>query len=131
MMIKRMIFGKHSLLVKRKTFQWYSIIITIWQITGRCDLPLYLQRIFKTWNNFNIVPKVHISSPKSDQAYRSHADFVSLDFVLPFLKMAKELNQDFDIMIEAKQKNLAMQRLVDEIAAIRGVKRISGSSVEW
>jgi UV DNA damage endonuclease len=96
-----------------------------------CELPLYLHRIFKTWNNFNIVPKVHISSPKSDQAYRSHADFVSIDFVLPFLKMAKELNQDFDIMIEAKQKNLAMHRLVDEIAAIRGVKRISGSSVKW
>ncbi len=95
------------------------------------DLPLYLHRIFKTWNNSPIVPKVHISSPKSDQAYRSHADFVSLDFVLPFLKMAKELNQDFDIMIEAKQKNLAMQKLVEEIAAIRGVKRISGSSVEW
>lgn len=99
--------------------------------TGECDLPLYLNRIFKTWNNATIVPKVHISSPKSDQAYRSHADFVSLDFVIPFLKMAKELNQDFDIMIEAKQKNLAMQRLVDEIAAIRGVKRISGASVEW
>ncbi|NYF26373.1 UV DNA damage repair endonuclease UvsE [Sporosarcina sp. JAI121] len=98
---------------------------------GECDLPLYLPRIFETWNNFNVVPKVHISSPKSDQAYRSHADFVSLDFVLPFLKMAKELNQDFDIMIEAKQKNLAMHRLIDEIAAIRGVKRISGSSVEW
>ena len=98
---------------------------------GENDLPPYLHRIFNTWNNFNMVPKVHISSPKSDQAYRSHADFVSLDFVLPFLKMAKELNQDFDIMIEAKQKNLAMQRLVEEIAAIRGVKRISGSSVEW
>lgn len=95
------------------------------------DLPLYLDRIFKTWNTFNIVPKVHISSPKSDQAYRSHADFVSLDFVLPFLKMAKELNKDFDIMIEAKQKNLAMLKLVDEIAAIRGVKRTSGASVEW
>ncbi|SES38274.1 UV DNA damage repair endonuclease UvsE [Psychrobacillus sp. OK032] len=95
------------------------------------DLPLYLQRIYNTWNNTNIVPKVHISSPKSDQTYRSHADYVSLDFVLPFLKIAKELNQDFDIMIEAKQKNLAMQRLVEEIAALRGVKRISGSSVEW
>ncbi|WNS76505.1 UV DNA damage repair endonuclease UvsE [Bacillus sp. DTU_2020_1000418_1_SI_GHA_SEK_038] len=95
------------------------------------DLPLYLPRIFNTWKNFNIVPKVHISSPKSDQAYRSHADFVSLDFVLPFLKMAKELNQDFDIMIEAKQKNLAMHRLVEEIAAIRGIKRISGAAVEW
>ncbi|MFC5592052.1 UV DNA damage repair endonuclease UvsE [Sporosarcina soli] len=98
---------------------------------GESDLTLYLPRIFQTWNNFNIVPKVHISSPKSDQAYRSHADFVSLDFVLPFLKMAKELNQDFDIMVEAKQKNLAMQKLVEEIASIRGVKRISGSSVEW
>ena len=95
------------------------------------DLHLYLQRIFNTWNATNIVPKVHISSPKSDQAFRSHADFVSLDFILPFLKMAKELNQDFDIMVEAKQKNLAMQRLVIELAAIRGVKRISSSSVEW
>ncbi|MFJ8066333.1 UV DNA damage repair endonuclease UvsE [Psychrobacillus sp. NPDC096426] len=99
--------------------------------TGESDLPLYLQRIFCTWNNFNIVPKVHISSPKSDQSYRSHADLVSLDFVLPFLKMAKELDKDFDVMIEAKQKNLAMQKLVEEIATIRGVKRISSSSVEW
>ncbi|MFP3919295.1 UV DNA damage repair endonuclease UvsE [Lysinibacillus telephonicus] len=95
------------------------------------DLHRYLQRIFNTWNSFNMLPKVHISSPKSNESYRSHADFVSLDFVLPFLKMAKELNQDFDIMVEAKQKNLAMQRLVEEIAAIRGVKRITSSSVEW
>jgi UV DNA damage endonuclease len=95
------------------------------------ELPLYLPRIFETWNNVNIVPKVHISSPKSNQAYRSHADFVALDFVLPFLKMTKELNQDFDIMIEAKQKNLAMQKLVEEIAALRGVQRISSSSVQW
>ncbi|MFJ7976946.1 UV DNA damage repair endonuclease UvsE [Peribacillus sp. JNUCC 23] len=95
------------------------------------ELPLYLQRIFNTWNDSKAVPKVHISSPKSDQAYRSHADFVSLDFVLPFLKMAKILNQDFDIMIEAKQKNLAMHKLIEEVASIRGVKRISGSAVEW
>ena len=96
-----------------------------------CELPLYLQRIFNTWNHFHSVPKVHLSSPKSDQAYRSHADYVSLDFVLPFLKMAKELNQDFDIMIEAKQKNLAMQKLVEEVATIRGVKRLTSSSVQW
>ena len=95
------------------------------------DLALYLHRIFETWNNFHMIPKVHISSPKSDQAFRSHADFISLEFILPFLKMAKELNQDFDIMIEAKQKNLALHRLIEEIAAIRGVKRTSGSSIEW
>lgn len=99
--------------------------------SGDVDLSSYLQRIFNTWKDFNTIPKVHISSPKSDQAYRSHADFVSLDFVLPFLKMAKTLNQDFDIMIEAKQKNLAMQKLIEDIASIRGVKRKEGAAVEW
>ncbi|WP_010283654.1 UV DNA damage repair endonuclease UvsE [Bacillus timonensis] len=98
---------------------------------GEVDLPLYLERIFNTWKERPTVPKVHISSPKSDKAYRSHADFVSLDFIMPFLKMAKDLNQDFDIMIEAKQKNLAMHKLVEEISSIRGVKRMSSSSVEW
>ncbi|MEH7238653.1 UV DNA damage repair endonuclease UvsE [Bacillus sp. JJ1562] len=95
------------------------------------DLTLYLERIFQTWDEKTTVPKVHISSPKTDKAYRSHADFVSLDFIMPFLKIAKALNQDFDIMIEAKQKNLAMHRLVEEISSIRGVKRISSSAVEW
>ncbi|MCH1624526.1 UV DNA damage repair endonuclease UvsE [Fredinandcohnia quinoae] len=95
------------------------------------DLSQNLERIFNTWNRRNLVPKVHISSPKSDHAFRSHADFVSLDFVLPFLKMAKTLNQDFDIMIEAKQKNLAMHKLIEDISALRGIKRISGSSIQW
>ncbi|MBO0960261.1 UV DNA damage repair endonuclease UvsE [Neobacillus sp. MM2021_6] len=95
---------------------------------GEIDLTLFLQRIFNTWNT---IPKVHISSPKSDQVYRSHSDFVSFEFIHPFLKMAKELNQDFDIMIEAKQKNLAMLQLIDDIASIRGVKRLSGGEVEW
>ncbi|MFE8695909.1 UV DNA damage repair endonuclease UvsE [Cytobacillus sp. FJAT-53684] len=95
------------------------------------DLSQYLQRIFNTWEVSGLIPKVHLSSPKSEKAFRSHADFVSLDFVLPFLKMAKELNTDIDIMIEAKQKNLAMQKLVEEIASIRGVRRLTSSSLEW
>jgi len=98
---------------------------------GELDLLYYVERIFNTWETFNMIPKVHISSPKSEQAYRSHADFVSLDFVLPFLKMAKELNRDFDIMIEAKQKNIAMHQLIEDISSIRGVKRITSSSIQW
>lgn len=43
--------------------------------------------------------------------------------------MAKVLDRDFDIMIEAKQKNLAMLKLIEEIASIRGVKRISSGMV--
>lgn len=98
---------------------------------GDIELEAYLPRIFDTWNHTNVVPKVHLSSPKSEGAFRSHADFVSLDFVLPFLKMAKELNRDFDVMIEAKQKNLAMLQLVENISNIRGVKRVAGGKVEW
>lgn len=98
---------------------------------GEANLPLYLQRIFNTWKASKLVPKVHLSSPKSEKEFRSHADFVSLDFVLPFLKMAKELNQDFDIMIEAKQKDLAMLRIIEEITSIRGVKRLTSSIVQW
>ncbi|MGV3467244.1 MAG: UV DNA damage repair endonuclease UvsE [Heyndrickxia sp.] len=95
------------------------------------DLSAYLERIFNTWGVRNLVPKVHLSSPKMENAFRSHADFVSLDFVLPFFKMAKELNQDFDVMIEAKQKDLAMIKLVEDVASIRRVKRITSSVVEW
>ncbi|KOP82991.1 UV damage repair endonuclease UvdE [Bacillus sp. FJAT-21945] len=98
---------------------------------GNGDLSQYLHRIFNTWENSGLIPKVHLSSPKSEKAFRSHADFVSLDFVLPFLKMAREHNTDIDIMIEAKQKNLAMQKLVEEIATIRGVKRLTSSSLVW
>ncbi len=95
------------------------------------ELLQYLPRIFNTWDDFNQVPKVHISSPKSDQAYRSHADYVSLDFILPFIKMVKELDRDVDMMVEAKQKSLAMHRLVEELASIRGVKRIGGATLEF
>jgi UV DNA damage endonuclease len=95
------------------------------------ELGHFLPRIYNTWRNSTNKPKVHLSSPKSEQAFRSHHDFVSLDFILPFLKMAKELNQDFDVMVEAKQKDLAMRKLVEDIAKIRGVKRVSSSSVDW
>ena len=98
---------------------------------GEVVLDNYLERIFNTWNQREILPKVHLSSPKSESAFRSHADYVNLGFILPFLKLAKSLNQDFDIIIEAKQKNLAMHQLVEEISKIRGVKRISGASIVW
>ncbi|WP_075981891.1 UV DNA damage repair endonuclease UvsE [Bacillus massilinigeriensis] len=99
--------------------------------TGEVDLSQNLESIFHTWHNRNLLPKVHISSPKSDTAFRSHSDYVSLEFIMPFLKMAKELNHDFDIMIEAKNKDLAMHSLIEKIASIRGIKRVSSSTVEW
>ncbi|TDB51963.1 UV DNA damage repair endonuclease UvsE [Bacillus sp. CBEL-1] len=97
---------------------------------GTQSLEDLLPRIFETWKHVNIRPKVHISSPKSDKAFRSHADYVSADFVKPFFQLAKELNQDFDVMIEAKLKDQALLKLVEDLSKIRGVKRIGGATLK-
>ncbi|ALC88670.1 UV damage repair endonuclease UvdE [Bacillus sp. FJAT-18017] len=90
-------------------------------------LPL----VYSTWANKPQVPKIHISSPKSDKLYRAHADFVDIDFLMPLLKLLREINQDVDLMIEAKAKDQALLKLVPEVAAIRGVKRVGGAAIEW
>lgn len=90
-----------------------------------------LPAIFETWDNFGLIPKVHISSPKSEKQFRHHADYVDLEFVLPFLKVAKSIGRDFDMMIEAKEKDWAALKLVEDISTIRGIKRVRGGAVEW
>ncbi|MBD5799455.1 UV damage endonuclease UvsE [Bacillus pseudomycoides] len=98
-----------------------------------CDEPLeeLLPAIFETWNHTHTVPKVHISSPRSEKEFRAHADYIDAAFIKPFLHVAKAVNQDFDIMIESKQKDLALFQLIDELASIRGVRRISGAALQW
>ncbi|MRX71111.1 UV DNA damage repair endonuclease UvsE [Bacillus lacus] len=95
------------------------------------ELQDLLPRFFATWDHTGLLPKIHISSPKSEKEIRSHADYVDLDFILPLFKALKETGQDVDMMIEAKQKDKSLLKLVEEISKIRGVKRISGGSIEW
>ncbi|TMU83998.1 UV DNA damage repair endonuclease UvsE [Bacillus sp. BHET2] len=98
-----------------------------------CEKPLedYLEDIFATWEKRDLVPKIHISSPKSEKAFRSHADLVDPGFVEPFFKTLKTFDQDVDFMIEAKHKDLAMLKLIEDLSSIRGVKRVSGGTLEW
>jgi UV DNA damage endonuclease len=97
-----------------------------------CEAPLadLLPRIFATWSERIHRPKIHISSPKSEKEFRSHADFVDLEFIMPFFKMLREAGQDVDFMIEAKAKDQACLQLVEDMSKIRGVKRISGAAIE-
>jgi UV DNA damage endonuclease len=68
-----------------------------------------LPEIFNTWGNE--LPKIHFSSPKSLKEPRSHADFIEVDSVIRFLELAQSVKKDFDLMIEAKQKDLALFKL--------------------
>lgn len=98
---------------------------------GDTPLESQLERMFKTWERRNLRPKIHISSPKSEKAFRSHADFVDPKFILPLIELLKEKKEDVDFMIEAKAKDQAVLRLVDDLSKIRGVKRIKGATLEW
>ena len=42
--------------------------------------------------------------------------------------MAKDIGQDVDLMIEAKLKDKALLKLVEDIASMRGVKRTGGAT---
>lgn len=100
-------------------------------MANQCDEPLeqLVPRIFATWKKTGLPPKIHISSPKSEQTFRSHADFVDVDFILPLLEILKKQNNDVDFMIEAKNKDQAMLQLVNDLAQLRGVKQISGAAL--
>jgi UV DNA damage endonuclease len=49
---------------------------------------------------------------------------------MPFVKLVQEYGADVDFMIEAKAKDQALLKLVDDLGKVRGIKRISGGAIE-
>jgi len=72
----------------------------------------YILEIFSTWQT---TPKIHFSSPKSKKEKRSHHDYIDSDSFIEFIEKIKFCNIDFDVMIEAKQKDEALFRLIREL----------------
>ena len=97
---------------------------------GERDFKELLPRIFATWEHTGLVPKFHLSSPKSEKLIRAHADFVDIDFALPFIKALKVHGKSADSMIEAKAKDQACLKFVEELGKMRGFKRVSGGGIE-
>lgn len=85
-------------------------------------------RIAATWSGG--IPKIHVSSSKNEKDVRAHADYVDLKDVFPFLKVAREINRDFDIMVEAKQKDMAMFQLVEDLTLEAGISRTEQATIE-
>jgi UV DNA damage endonuclease len=83
--------------------------------------------IVSTWGDE--LPKIHISSPKSEKDRRSHAELISVNSLLPFLSAASKLDRDFDVMIEAKGKDRALFTLLDELERTPGIKRVEEAAI--
>lgn len=95
------------------------------------SLEEVLPDIISTWDAAGLPPKFHISSPKSESDFRSHHDFVNPEDLYPFLRLARELNSDIDIMVEAKQKDRAMFQLVRELAEYPMIERAGDAALKF
>jgi UV DNA damage endonuclease len=72
-----------------------------------------LPEIFATWGAQT--PKIHVSSPKDAKNPRHHGDYIVAGPVIRLIEAAKTLHRDFDIMVEAKQKDLALFKLATDL----------------
>ncbi|MFD3158380.1 UV DNA damage repair endonuclease UvsE [Haloimpatiens sp. FM7330] len=75
--------------------------------------------IFNTWNNEKLPPKVHVSSPKNGEKDRKHADYINVHDFINFINMCKKVDRDIDVMIEAKKKDVALFKLVEDLKNIQ------------
>ena len=75
--------------------------------------------IFKTWENEKLPPKLHFSSPKEGEKDRKHADFIHPGEFVEFIENAKRFDTDMDIMLECKEKDIALFQLVQDIKELK------------
>lgn len=75
--------------------------------------------ILNTWKNEVLTPKFHFSTPKDHVKDRKHADYINAEDFIDFLEICKIFEKDIDIMLEAKQKDLALFQLVKDIKKIK------------
>lgn len=99
-------------------------------VNNREPLEDMLHDIFKTWSGEYFPPKIHFSSPKSVKEFRSHADDIEPGEFEKFLKTAKKLDMDFDVMIEAKNKDNALFNLSNQIRGFENIRWINEGHFE-
>lgn len=85
-------------------------------------------RVIQTWRESPLPIKMHISSPKSEKHFRHHADYIDINMYFDFLKRINGSISQIDCMIEAKQKDEALFKLMEEIKLRSDVEIIDGSS---
>lgn len=79
-------------------------------------------------------PKIHASSPKSETDHRGHADTIEPLPLLRFLRQAAPATEYLDCMLEAKSKDEALFKLMNDLGKLEeqgeDLKVIDGASVE-
>jgi UV DNA damage endonuclease len=95
------------------------------------DITSLVPRILATWDKSPLPPKMHVSSPRSEKDRRAHADYIRPEDLFPFLKEMAGMTELLDIMIEAKQKDDAVIKLMDWVkreGVVHGIQALNGAS---
>ncbi|RED63105.1 UV DNA damage repair endonuclease UvsE [Cohnella lupini] len=102
-------------------------------------------RIRATWDRFpwnvehansplSLPPKLHMSSPKSESDPRGHADHIDLEPLIKFLYAIANTTPAIDVMIEAKRKDEALLKLMDDFREIEAnggpIRIVDGGTIE-
>lgn len=88
-------------------------------------LEKYLTRIFNTWKNSNLPPKIHFSSPKNKKEKRSHSFYINYKDFIKFLNKIKNHTNNIDIMLECKGKDASLFRLTRQLKFFTNYKFIN------
>ncbi|ELK44668.1 UV DNA damage repair endonuclease UvsE [Halobacillus sp. BAB-2008] len=95
------------------------------------DWTSHWSRVIDTWRGSQLPVKMHISSPKSEKAFNSHADFIDRDMFLNFIKNVDGSTSMIDCMIEAKQKDQALKKLMRELQTHPNILIETPSTFRW
>jgi UV DNA damage endonuclease len=96
-------------------FDWFHHTI---RASDDPDHARLIARCFASWRAGDGVPKVHLSSQAPGGRVGHHAEFVEPAELAAFLEYAPD--SPFDLMLEAKKKDLALLRVRDQLAAAAG-----------
>jgi UV DNA damage endonuclease len=94
----------------------------------KIDWLLDWERVVATWSQSPLPVKMHISSPRSPEEYKPHADFIDPKMFLDFLHGVKGSVDEIDCMIEAKKKDDALFQLVEDLRGVKGIEWVDKSS---
>lgn len=86
---------------------------------GCDDIEDIIPDFLNSWEGRNLPPKIHISSPKEGGKDRKHADYIYPNDFINFIEKYSQFDNDLDVMIEAKQKDLALFKLVNDVKQLK------------
>lgn len=93
------------------------------------DWQQYWPHIVNTWRHSPLPIKMHLSSPRSNKQFRSHADYINVQTFMQFMMQTKGSAEQIDCMIEAKQKDEALFQLMRELAMNNAIDKDDPSNI--